>query len=147
MEHQIHVRLPNGFTWANEIQAKAYESTGFVPGAAKVVFVRVGTLDDCMVFTPYGEVLQDCRLAVRLRPPRAFAEIKSIACVQAEALGWEWYITQYNLGWSAGRRAHSDLWGSGLTNYAWDDGYLDQVASRAKWHLAHCENHDSCGEG
>lgn len=24
------------------------------------------------------------------------------------------------------------------------DGYLDAAASREKWHLLHCENHDAC---
>lgn len=27
------------------------------------------------------------------------------------------------------------------------DGYLDYAASRDKWHLLRCPDHDACGEG
>ena len=85
----------------------------------------------------------------KLRPP---VSIEAIACEvsrsQVRLNGCvNWYVREYNNGWSAGRRGgESKAWGSAETSAAWDDGYLDAAAGRPKWHLAHCTNHDNCGE-
>jgi hypothetical protein len=133
-------RVPSGFTLANEQQAHEFECSGSVHGASKVTLVDHD-----------GEQL----LAVRLRPPRSLNDIRSrlgyVAAMGRENPA-EWYITQYNLGWQASTRVSrtghdSEAWGSGTTNYAWDDGYLDNAAGRPKWHLTYCRDHDTCGEG
>lgn len=143
-EHRVHDRLPSGFAFANAQQSHEFECSESVDGASKVCLVRHN-----------GETL----LTVRLRPPRDIYAIKS-SLGRASALNHsldpreaaEWYVTQYNLGWQASTRVGrtgqgSEAWGSGTTNYAWDDGYLDQAAGRPKWHLTYCRDHDTCGEG
>lgn len=141
-EHRIHDRLPSGFTLADQIQAAEFEESGSVHGASKVCLVRTGEPD-------FDGIL----LGVRLRPPRTIEDIRGpLGRRAAESLGVDGYIAQYNLGWQASTRVsrtgqNSEAWSSGMTNYAWDDGYLDNAAGRAKWHLTYCRNHDECGEG
>lgn len=141
-EHRIHDRLPSGFAFANDQQSHEFECSGSVHGASKVCLVRQedGTKT----------------LAVRLRPPRNIDDIRSSlgagAARSHSDSPAEWYVTQYNLGWQASTRVgrtgqDSDAWSSGCSNYAWDDGYLDQAAGRPKWHITYCRDHDTCGEG
>jgi len=137
--HPVHATLPSGFAYATERQEDEYWWSGSVNGAAKVCFVKVGDLDDVP------------RLAVRLRPPRSMADVNSpIVLAQMRNLGvWsgrdddlrarDWYIDQYNLGFSAGRRGStSKRWESSETPHAWDDGYLDAVKGLPKWHVTYC---------
>lgn len=131
MTHTIHDRLPSGFTFANEPQAEAFAATGSVNGASKV----------CLVRTDDGE-----RVAIRMRPPRTMADVVSIGRKTTDDV--EAYKREYNAGWAAsGRPGDSAAWNSGNTSHAWDDGYLDRAAGRAKWHLTWCLDHDICGEG
>jgi hypothetical protein len=139
-DHKIHdLRLPSGFAFANRLQEDEFEASGSVHGASKVCLVRTGV----------GVI----ELGVRLRPPRKVEDIRGpLGRRAAESLGVDGYIAQYNLGWQASTRVSrtgqdSEAWGSGMTNYAWDDGYLDHAAGRAKWHLTYCADHDACGEG
>ena len=140
-EHKIHDSLPSGFSYADAIQVGQFYATGSVHGASKVCLVR-------MKEDPHSD-----ELAVRLRPPRSVEDIRGpLGLRAAESLGLEGYIAQYNLGWQASTRVgrtgqSSEAWNSGMTNYAWDDGYLDQAAGRPKWHLTYCADHDECGEG
>lgn len=132
--------LPSGFAWANKMQEEAFRKTGSVNGASKVTVV-----------VTEGEAL----LAVRLRPPRTWADITSdLIRKQATARGLcatkakEWYVEEYNRGWAAsGRPGVNAEWDSGYSSHAFDDGYLDRAAGRPKWHLTYCPDHDVCGEG
>lgn len=137
-EHRVHDRVPSGFALANEQQADEFEFSGSVHGASKVCLVDIGGSTE---------------LAVRLRPPRSLEDIRSpLGLEAARKHDFGWYVDQYNLGWQASTRVSrtgqpSEAWGSGTTNYAWDDGYLDHAAGRPKWHLTYCRDHDTCGEG
>lgn len=62
------------------------------------------------------------RLACRLRPPRDRG-VK--------------YISDYRAGWTLGRKGI----GSPDGNAAFNDGWLDAIWGRMKWHLAHCSEH------
>lgn len=141
----IHDTLPSGFAYANESQAEEFTKTGSVHGASKVALVRAGYEID-------GSPRTD--LAVRLRPPRTFLDIRSglgrraaIARRLCATKTVKWYIAEYNNGWQAAKQSFSAAWDSGQTSAAWDDGYLDQAAGRPKWHLTYCIDHDNCGEG
>jgi len=132
-------KLPSGFSYADAHQIAQFEERGVVNGASKV----------CLV----GD---EQTLAVRLHPPKNFDSLITrrplirIASEQAGVEGAEglaWYRNQYNAGYAAANRISSRAWESGSTNHAWDDGYLDRAAQRPKWHLSHCVNHDTCGEG
>lgn len=136
MTHRIHDRLPSGFSFANEFQDEEFRKTGSVNGASKV----------CLVLTNARESTAS-NLAIRLRPPRSIEDVVSrlgreAALKQCESL--RWYIAEYNRGWAAGARGPIDR---SEQSHAWDDGYLDRAAGRAKWHLTYCSNHDECGEG
>lgn len=150
-DHKIHDSLPSGFSYADRLQEEQYEATGSVHGASKVIFVKT-----------YLGGSPSVDLAVRLRPPRTAHDIVSplgrsavgadrphlmMTRAQRDAVRDE-YIRQYNNGWATARRGgYSTAWDSGRTSHAWDDGFLDGVAGRAKWHLTYCSNHDECGEG
>lgn len=142
-DHQIHDRMPSGFSAADRLQAEEFEATGSVHGASKVCLVRTGDPE-----------LDGILLGVRLRPPRSVDDIRSplgLRAIEGHTNGRVLYIDQYNLGWQASTRVgrtgqSSEAWDSGRTNGAWDDGYLDQAAGRPKWHLTYCSNHDECGE-
>lgn len=65
------------------------------------------------------------------------------------------YRGSYNRGWLYSARATIGLDAADRRGYtrddAWMDGYLDEAAGRAKWHLRDCAKHDSlenggCGE-
>lgn len=61
------------------------------------------------------------------------------------------YDKEYRAGWRASVRVGrtgqtSKAFDSGETSDAWDDGYHDHAAGRAKWHLRDCPDHDTCGE-
>lgn len=139
--------LPNGFHWADEAQVAEYKRTGSVNGAAK--------LTEVPGFTDWlGE--PETRLAVRLRPPRTWADVIS-PCARREVdppldrVGAEvmraWYVSEYEKGWRTSRRgAYSRDWDNGTSSAAFDDGYLDGNAGRPKWHLTYCTDHDNCGE-
>ena len=133
MNHTIHPTLPSGFSYANEQQRQQYEVTGFVNGASKVCLIES---DDPL---PYPN------LAVRLRPPRTLEEVRGRDWKKVTDV--EQYRKDYNAGHAAGRRGSSTTWGNGGGSHAWDDGYLDASAERAKWHLTYCTDHDNCGEG
>lgn len=139
---KIHDRLPSGFAYANAQQADWFTQHGHVKGARKVVLVKRRDAEP-------GDPETD--LAVRLGPPKATLNGLARLSADREKIPLEdrlkWYEAQYNLGWAAGGRDHSEAWNSGMTNHAWDDGYLDRAAGRPKWHLAHCIDHDECGEG
>lgn len=143
MTHRIHDRLPSGFSYANELQDEEFQKTGSVNGASKVCLVRVDVPER------YQNYLAD--LAIRLRPPRSIEDVVSrlgreAALKQCDEDGesLRWYIAEYNRGWAAGARGPIDR---SEQSHAWDDGYLDRAAGRAKWHLTYCSNHDDCGEG
>lgn len=140
--HQIHHEMPSGFTLASILQVREYEATGYVNGAAKVCFFWCDETDETY-------------LVLRLRPPRTFDDIISplgrtavrpLVLEHGSMAARDEYVRQYNAGHLSGRRGNSTQWGTGLTNFAWDDGYLDAVAQRAKWHLTYCTDHDECGE-
>lgn len=122
--------IPNGFTRADIMQERVYNEKGHVPGAAKLLEV-------------------DGALLVRLAPPKYDATLTRRPLIRealrgkrgAEALAW--YRDEYEKGWRAASR--SSEFPSGT--HAFDDGYLDRAAGRPKWHLAHCLDHDECGEG
>lgn len=66
------------------------------------------------------------------------------------------YRADYERGWLASKRAgqssnpdYSPLESADLRGErdAWYDGYLDYAASREKWHLLNCPDHDNCGQG
>lgn len=64
-----------------------------------------------------------------------------------ERHGIEAFKREYNNGWKASAQpGDSAKWNSGMTSDAWDSGYLDYAAGRAKWHLLNCPDHDTCGE-
>lgn len=139
-EHRIHDRLPSGFTFADRMQARNYETKGFVPGAQKIALVKTD---------------EGIEVAARLAPPKysdtvtrrgLIREAISEAGVNPENV-LSWYIEEYNKGWQASRRGSTVAWESGRTSHAYDDGYLDAAAGRPKWHLTHCIDHDECGEG
>ena len=60
------------------------------------------------------------------------------------------YKADYERGWRYSSTSpnptldHLDAKGARDAEY---DGYLDAAASRAKWHLLHCPDHDRCGQG
>jgi len=62
------------------------------------------------------------RLACRLRPPRDRG-VK--------------YISDYRAGWTLGKKNMGKADG----NAAFNDGWLDAVWDRMKWHLAYCSDH------
>lgn len=139
MNKRICDTLPSGFAFANRLQLDEYQRTGSIHGASKL----------CMVGTAIEEPR---RLAVRLRPPRRWGDVISpIARSEAFRLRFrvtdpdnaellEWYISEYNRGWAARKRAVAD------SSEAWEDGYLDAAAGRPKWHYTYCTDHDNCGE-
>lgn len=142
-DHKIHDTIPSGFVRADAIQQARFEETGSINGAAKVALVDDG--------------IGGSFVATRLRPPRTPSDVHSVArttfpdlsvLTTAEiadvVLG---YVREYNAGWAAGARGASEKWASGTSSHAWDDGYLDAAAGRAKWHLTWCDDHDQCGEG
>lgn len=146
--HKIHDTMPSGFHWANDLQVEQYNETGSVRGAGKVVYVRLDDAED-------GEV----GLGVRLEPPHRWSHIVSpLARAFAARAGFvvsnpdndealEWYVTQYNEGFRAGRRGLTAKFDTAATSAAYDDGYLDGRAGRGKWHTTYCTDHDNCGEG
>lgn len=133
MTHRIHDRLPSGFSYANELQDEEFQKTGSVNGASKV----------CLVDNQGDFNSGDYDLAIRLRPPRFHKSIVS-PLGKASVADVQEYIAEYNRGWAAGARGPIDR---SEQSHAWDDGYLDRAAGRAKWHLTYCSNHDECGEG
>jgi hypothetical protein len=60
------------------------------------------------------------------------------------------YKTDYNRGWNYSNNSadpsldHLDRKGASEAEY---DGYFDAAASRDKWHLLNCPDHDACGQG
>lgn len=146
-QFKVHQKLPAGFSYANEIQRDEYDGTGSVTGASK--YVWVATEDEGYY-----------SLAVRLHPPHRWGDVHG-ALPRRDALrrgyhvadpdstdGLDWYVKQYNAGYAAaGRPTTSKAWESGSSSDAYDDGYLDRAAGRAKWHLTYCTDHDNCGEG
>lgn len=126
-DQYVHPNLPSGFTYANEIQARAFEETGSVHGASKVAIVDEGR-------GPW--------LAIRNRPPRSLDDVLS-SLGKGSVRDVAEYVSEYNKGWRAADRAADFPSGT----YAFDDGYLDRAAGRAKWHLTYCADHDECGEG
>lgn len=133
--HRVHDSLPSGFSYANDLQSDEYNRTGSVNGAAKVIYVRGYTEGN--VRLPY------LNLAVRLRPPMSIDDVRSNIGA-AGMLDAAQYRTEYEKGWARAKR--TDEYPSGGSG-ALEDGYLDQAAGRPKWHLAHCTDHDHCGEG
>lgn len=127
MTYQIHNRLPSGFTYANALQADAFDATGSVHGASKVAMVDEG---------------RGAWLAIRLRPPRTLEDVRS-QLGRDSVRTVEEYISEYNKGWRCAGQAGDFPSGT----YAFDDGYMDRAAGRAKWHLTYCADHDECGEG
>lgn len=143
----IHDLLPSGFSYADAVQSEAYSTRGYVPGARKL----------CVVRTAEGSYL-----AVRLGPPTGAKTLGRRGYMLRDARNagvnpalehrlLEWYVREYNTGFMAGRRSARGgptprAWDSGHSSAAYDDGYLDAVADRPKWHLAHCVDHDACGE-
>ena len=169
-DSKIHDTLPSGFSYADRLQTEAFERTCSVNGASKVCLVRAtaaeiaAEADILQAGGPdeyprgYYEHLAErntADLAVRLRPPRTLADVdrhliridfRERNIPEAERL--EWYKDQYNAGYKAARRSgDSTAFDRGYTSHAWDDGYLDGAAGRAKWHLTYCTDHDTCGEG
>ena len=61
------------------------------------------------------------------------------------------YREAYNRGWGYSARTTTGLDYADRRGYtrddAWMDGYLDQAAGRAKWHLRDCANHDTAANG
>lgn len=161
-DHKIHDDLPSGFGYATPSQKAAFDATGSVNGASKVVLVMndedsidteieilLGISNSAPAIVAQA-IINTARLAIRLRPPRTWDDIIS-PCVRRnhnavrDPNGLAWYIREYNNGYAAGKR------GGGLelspdTSAAWDDGFLDGVAGRLKWHLTYCTDHDNCGE-
>lgn len=169
--------LWKGFSYANAVQAEEYESDGWITGALRIRTVpRDPTereLQDMALSLqsegpdeyPFGYfVYLACEhfdanpptdLAVKLRPPRRWTEIRSslgresavqISATRCATEILKTYLRLYNAGWAAGSRGGSSkLWESGTSPHAWDDGYLDAVAQRPKWHLTFCTDHDDCG--
>lgn len=135
----IHTSLPSGFAFANQQQAAQYAETGAVNGASKLSLV---------------ETADGVTVAVRLGPPKYDRTLTRRAIIRealhgrtgADAL--DWYKGEYNAGFAAGKSGRdSRKWQDGSASHAWDDGFLDGAAGRPKWHLTHCANHDTCGEG
>lgn len=182
-DHKIHDQLPSGFFYADALQAEEFAATGSINGAAKILLVRTAPVTEATLRREadalqsvgpdefprgYYEHLAaerlaespDTDVAVRLRPPRSWADVdrplitaqygaeKLLTRAQRDA-ALAWYIAQYNAGYAAARRGSDSCaaWDSGRTSRAWDDGYLDGAAGRAKWHLTYCTDHDTCGEG
>lgn len=154
----IHSRLPQGFHTANDSQVEHYLATGFVPGASKVAAYETPPAYARSIDFRLGEHLgvdEPLLLGFRLRPPRLLKDIKSTLGRRAaekeygggDPQATRWYIDQYNKGWAAASREFSREWDSGMSSDAFDDGYLDRAAGRAKWHLTYCLDHDVCGEG
>lgn len=171
-DDRIHDTLPDGFFFADLIQSEAFERTCSVNGARKVCLVRADaeTVEhETNILQSQGPdefprgyyesvaVRNTARLALVLGPPKAWAGInRALITTAADDAGLSpdyderlaWYKAQYEAGWKAARRGtDSAAWNSGMTNHAWDDGYLDGAAGRPKWHLAFCKDHDNCGEG
>lgn len=146
-QFKVHQRLPQGFSYANEIQRDEYQGTGSITGASKYVWVA-------------SEDEGYYHLAVRLHPPHRWGDVRSfLARNEAQRLGFhvgdpddaaalDWYVKQYQAGYAAaGRPNASKAWENGTSSNAYDDGYLDRAAGRAKWHMTYCTDHDNCGEG
>ena len=168
--HQIHDRLPTGFQYADVHQAAQFEQSCSVGGASKVCLVRAPADEikheaDLLQSQGPDEFprgyyeslarLNLAKLAVRLRPPRSYDDIRRPLITRAAreagipAAEWrDWYIREYNAGYkAASRTSDSPSFDRGVTSHAWDDGYLDRAAGRMKWHLTYCADHDTCGEG
>lgn len=125
--------IPSGFARVDQHQLAEFQESGFITGASKVTVVD-------------GEVF------ARLRPPRSIEDVRSNlgrrhSLMFGAGAPLAYYVTQYNRGWAAARRGSDTEFASGYTNFAYDDGYLDAVAGRMKWHLTYCADHDTCGEG
>lgn len=127
-QHTIHDTLPSGFTVANDLQAEAFHATGSINGASKVCLVRTATGVD---------------VAFRSRPPMFVKSIMS-TLGRGDVDSAEEYVAEYNKGWRYAREHESGHPGG---SFAMEDGWLDAVAGRAKWHLTYCADHDACGEG
>ena len=162
MTHTIHDSLPSGFDFADEHQTESFTRSGSIHGASKVCLVRA---DDHAVkaeadilqasgpdefprgYYEHLAVQNTARVACRLRPPRSLDDLESTLGLSAvETI--EQYVLDYNAGWTAaGRKGEQAAWDSGNTPFSWDDGFLDRIAERPKWHTAYCENHTECPEG
>jgi hypothetical protein len=141
-QHKIHPKLPNGFSYADRMQTEQYHTyEGIIFGARKVIFVD------------NGEGGYD--IAVQMHPPKSVRGLKRRPLIRralqeagiSDDQAIAWYIAEYNRGWEGARRENCREWQDGSGSHAFDDGYLDRAAGRPKWHLAHCANHDECGEG
>lgn len=126
-EYQIHETIPSGFSYADELQVIAFENTGSINGASKVCLVKTTGVP---------------RLAFRPRPPHLLKNVESFLGRNSVKTIDE-YRAEYERGWRNARRSSYMPSGS----QAHDDGFLDGATGRPKWHLAHCTNHDECGEG
>lgn len=141
MTHRIHDSLPEGFHFADRLQASDYFRTGSINGAAKVALVK------------YGE--GPIRVSCRLRPPHRWEAIVSEAklfwgltggrvdTAEGRLAGGQWYIEEYKRGWEAGRAGKADA----DATPAYVDGYRDAAENRMKWHLAYCPDHGDHAEG
>lgn len=146
--HTIHRRLPEGFHYADQLQTEQYRTKGIVHGARKVVLV------ESPPSAVSGEPLPPL-VAVRLHPPLTTAVLLRRALIRmdmreqgiTEDALLAWYKAQYTKGWGAARRGSDRDFATGFTTHSYDDGYLDAVAGRPKWHTTHCADHDTCGEG
>lgn len=57
------------------------------------------------------------------------------------------YIKDYENGWKTSQRGSEgalDRADARNVSHAWYDGYADYAASREKWHLRWCPDHDNC---
>lgn len=143
-EFIVHARVPSGFVLANDLQQQEFVDTGSVQGASKVALVA--TTDDRLLNAELAEregFEGYLELAVRLRPPRFLKSVRS-SLGRSSVETVEDYIREYNNGWNHAVR--STEYPTGKSD-AYEDGYLDRAAGRAKWHLTHCADHDNCGEG
>jgi hypothetical protein len=65
-------------------------------------------------------------------------------------LGRGVYNRWYNKGWAHDQTINASLDnqpGGDATGWAWEDGYMDYVGDRDKWHRRDCikEDHNECG--
>lgn len=142
--HEVRSKLPSGFTYANTLQIEEYNRRdGFINGARKI----------CLVMDDQGTP----NLALRFGPPHLWEHVVSPLARREPVLAQggdrdkaalAGYVEEYNRGWTAARRDFCAEWDDGSSSAAFDDGYLDRAAGRAKWHLTYCTDHGTCcGEG
>lgn len=142
-----HNTLPSGFSFADAVQSSLFAETGSVPGAAKVAIVKGAHYDPT-------ERYPHVHLAMRLRPPRFWYDVVSPlareeadrdAALEPGSITLLAYRREYDNGWRAAKRFPG--MDRAETSAAFDDGFLDRLYGRPRWHMTYCNDHANCGLG